>query len=67
MDISILNEICNTGYLPRTKFTELKKNTMYLVTRISKVASSFAEGGQAVVVELNDPFKLFYQPERVIH
>ena len=59
MDIAQVNELCQTKYLPRVKFSDLKENNDYKVTKIIKVTSTFSDTGKAVVLELDEALRIF--------
>ena len=59
MDITKVNELCQTKFLPRVKFSDLTENTNYKVTKILKVKSKFSDSGKAVVLELNEALRTF--------
>ena len=59
MDITKVNELCQTKFLPRVKFSNLTENTNYKVTKILKVTSTFSDSGKAVVLELNEALRTF--------
>ena len=61
MDLSQINVVSRTTFLPMKKWAELEENKTYLVTKIKKVRTRF---GESIVLELDSIFQSFI-PNRV--
>ena len=61
MDLSDLNAVTNTTFLPTQRWTDLEKNKTFLVTKIKTVNTRF---GKKIVLELDNTFQSFL-PSRV--
>ena len=59
MDIPEFNDLCQTKFLPRVKFSNLTDNTNYKVTKILEVTSTFSDSGKAIVLDLNEALRTF--------
>ena len=61
MDLSQINKVSLSTFLPTKKWAELEENKTYLVTKIKKVHTRF---GERIVLELDSIFQSFI-PNRV--
>ena len=64
MDITKVNELCQTKFLPIVNFSNLTENTNYKVTKILKVTSTFSDSSKAVVLKLNEALRTFIPSRR---